>query len=85
MTREPGAWTRRVFWIVDDGSSHRGHASVDRMAEAWPTATLIHLPLRVLAEPGRDLLFDRAAQGVETNDFLDLAEVVARLEAFEDH
>jgi hypothetical protein len=49
MTREPYAWARRVFWIVDNGSSHRGYASVDRMAKAWPTATLIH---RQYTRPG---------------------------------
>ena len=32
MTAEPYASARRVFWIVDNGSSHRGAASVNR----WP-------------------------------------------------
>jgi hypothetical protein len=29
MTREPYASARRLFWIVDNGSSHRGQASID--------------------------------------------------------
>jgi hypothetical protein len=45
MTREPYASARRVFWIVDNGSSHRGQASIDRMTRAWPNATLVHLPV----------------------------------------
>jgi transposase len=44
MTAEPYASANRVFWITDNGSSDRGAASVQRMAAAWPTARLIHLP-----------------------------------------
>src|SRR5262245_34141025 len=46
MTSEPYASADRVFWIVDNGSSHRGAASIQRMTSAWPTAHLIHLPAR---------------------------------------
>jgi transposase len=64
MTIEPYASARRVFWVVDNGSSHNGARSVDRMRSAWPTAELVHLPgARQLAQPGRDLLLDRATQG----------------------
>ncbi len=44
MTTEPYASADRVFWIVDNGSSHRGAAAAERMATAWPAAQLIHLP-----------------------------------------
>jgi len=45
MTRQPYASARRVFWVVDNGSSHAGQASVERMREAWPNAVLVHLDL----------------------------------------
>ena len=45
MTREPYASARRVFWVVDNGSSHAGQASIQRMRQAWPTAVLVHLPI----------------------------------------
>src|SRR6266851_3879988 len=45
MTAEPYASARRVFWIADNGSSHRGQASIDRMTAAWPNAVLVHLPV----------------------------------------
>jgi hypothetical protein len=45
MTWEPYASATRVFWIVDNGSAHAGQASIDRMRAAWPTATLVHLPV----------------------------------------
>ena len=45
MTTEPYASARRVFWVVDNGSSHNGARSIARMHTAWPTATLVHLPI----------------------------------------
>jgi hypothetical protein len=45
MACEPYASARRVFWIVDNGSSHRGQASVDRLQGAWPNLRLVHLPV----------------------------------------
>jgi hypothetical protein len=45
MTTVPYASARRVFWVVDNGSSHRGQASVDRLESRWPTLRLIHLPV----------------------------------------
>jgi hypothetical protein len=45
MTTEPYASARRVFWVVDNGSSHRGQAAVDRVRQAWPNAHLVQLPI----------------------------------------
>lgn len=45
MTTEPYASARTVYWITDNGSSHRGQRPVDRMTNAWPTAKLVHLPI----------------------------------------
>lgn len=45
MSTEPYASARRVFWVVDNGSSHNGQRSIDRMSTAWPCATLVHLPV----------------------------------------
>jgi hypothetical protein len=44
MTREPYASATRVFWIVDNGSSHRGQAAVDRLAKRFRNAVIIHTP-----------------------------------------
>lgn len=33
MTREPYTSARRVFWVVDNGSSHRRQAAIDRLAQ----------------------------------------------------
>ncbi len=45
MNQPPYANARRVYWIVDNGSSHRGQASVERLETAWPNLRLIHLPI----------------------------------------
>jgi hypothetical protein len=37
MTTEPYASAARVFWIVDNGSSHRGQASIARLEERGRT------------------------------------------------
>jgi hypothetical protein len=45
MASEPYASARQVFWVVDNGSSHRGAASVRRLAQDWPRAQLVHTPV----------------------------------------
>lgn len=45
MTSEPYASAQRVFWIVDNGSSHAGQRSIDRLQGAWPNLILVHLPV----------------------------------------
>lgn len=45
MNTEPYKPGAGVFSVVDNGSSHCGRASVQRMADADPTARLIHLPV----------------------------------------
>jgi hypothetical protein len=44
MRQEPYASARRVFWIVDNGSSHAGRASIERLEGASENLRLIHLP-----------------------------------------
>jgi hypothetical protein len=45
MQVEPYRSARTVYWVVDNGSSHAGKASVKRMTDAYPNARLIHLPV----------------------------------------
>src|SRR3954453_4595887 len=45
MTCEPYASAARMFWIVDNGSSHAGAASIQRMRTTWPPYELVHLPV----------------------------------------
>lgn len=45
MTSEPYASSKRVFWIVDNGSSHRGERAIDRLADRFPNAVMVHTPV----------------------------------------
>ena len=84
MTAEPYASADRVFWIVDNGSSHRGQASIDRMHQAWPNAHLVHLPVHASWLDQCEIYFSVVQRKVVTpNDFLDLDQIRARLAAFE--
>ncbi len=84
MTTEPYASAKRVFWIVDNGSSHRGQASIDRMAAAWPNAVLVHLPVHASWLDQAEIFFSVIQRKVLTpNDFTDLDQIRHRLAAFE--
>ena len=86
MTVEPYASARRVFWIVDNGSSHRGAASVTRLRDAHTNAHLVHLPIHASWLNQVEIYFTVVQRKVLTpNDFADLAQVEARLRAFQDH
>jgi transposase len=84
MRTEPYASARRVFWIVDNGSSHAGAASVARMREAWPTAELVHLPIHASWLNQIEIVFSVIQRKViKPADFADLDALAARLTAFE--
>jgi hypothetical protein len=86
MTTEPYASARRVFWIVDNGSSHAGKASIRRMQDAWPNARLIQLPIHASWLNQIELYFSIVQRKALTpNDFDSLEELTARLLAFGDH
>jgi hypothetical protein len=84
MTTEPYASARRVFWVVDNGSSHRGRASVERLEGQWRNLRLIHLPVHASWLNQIEIYFSVIQRKVLTpNDFTDLAEVERRLLAFQ--
>ena len=84
MTTEPYASAGRVFWIVDNGSSHRGRASVERLEGAWPNLRLVHLPIHASVLNQVEIYFSIVQRKVLTpNDFTDLAEVEHRLLGFQ--
>ena len=45
MSQEPYRSARRVFWIVDNGSSHRGERAAARLQAKWPKLVLVHTPV----------------------------------------
>ena len=77
MSTEPYALARRVFWVVDSASSHRGKKAADRLtgtvAETRPRP---RAGPRELAQPSMEIYFSVIQRKVLTpNDFADLGEV----------
>jgi transposase len=84
MTSEPYASARRVFWVVDNGSSHAGKTSITRMRAAWPTATLVHLPVHASWLNQIEIVFSVIQRKViKPADFADLDALAQRLIHFE--
>ena len=45
MTQEPYASADRVFWIIDNGSSHYTTTFPKRLKDAYENAVAVHLPV----------------------------------------
>lgn len=85
MTQEPYASATRVFWIVDNGSLHRGQAAIDRLAARYPNAVMVHTPKHASWLNQVEIYFSIIQRKVlSPNDFEDLDAVELRLLAFED-
>jgi hypothetical protein len=86
MTTEPYASAERVFWVVDNGSSHAGKASIERFEGARENLRLIHLPVHASWLNQVELYFSILQRKALTpNDFASLEELAARLLAFGEH
>jgi len=86
MIQQPYRTARRVFWIVDNGSSHRGARSVKRLESRYPNLHLIHGPVHASWLNQIEIYFSIIQRKVLTpNDFPDLAAVADRLRQFEHH
>ena len=85
MAVEPYASAQRVFWVVDNGSSHRGNASIKRLQGAYDNLRLIHLPVHASWLDQVEIYFSIVQRKVvKPNDFTDLDEIRDRLASFED-
>ena len=75
----------RVFWVVDNGSSHRGETSVQRMSEAYANAILVHLPVHASWLNQVEVYFSLLQRKVLTpNDSTDLQELELRIRLYEE-
>ena len=84
MAAEPYRSAPRVFWIVDNGSSHRGEAAAAELAARYPNLIVVHLPTHASWLNQIEIYFSIVQRKVLTpNDFADLAAVEERLLAFE--
>jgi hypothetical protein len=85
MERPAYGTADRVFWVVDNGSSHRGGAAVRRMSRAYPNAILVHLPVHASWLNQVEVYFSILQRKVLTpNDSIDLQELELRIKLYEE-
>jgi DDE superfamily endonuclease len=86
MTTPPYRDARRVFWIVDNGSSHHGARAVERLQRQYPNLVLVHGPVHASWLNQIEVYFSIVQRKVLTpNDFDSLAAVENRQLAFQRH
>ena len=80
MTRLPYDDARRVFWIVDNCSVHRGAKAVQRLRTLYPSLTLVHAPVHASWLNQIEIYFSIVQRKVLTpNDFANLDVLPERL------
>ncbi|PYX27636.1 MAG: hypothetical protein DMG77_18525 [Acidobacteria bacterium] len=76
MRHEPYKSTKRVFWIMDNCSAHRGHKAVERIRSRWPNALLVHTPVHARWINQIEIYFSIVQRKVLTpNDFSSLSQL----------
>lgn len=86
MSQPPYCTARRVFWIVDNGSSHRGQACKDRLKALWPNLVVVHTPIHASWLNQVEIYLSIVQRKVLTpNDFEDLTALRDRLLEFQEH
>ena len=86
MKTEPYASAKRVFWVVDNGASHRNWAAAARLSDAYPNAQMVHLPVHASWLNQIEVYFSVLQRKLLTpGDFGDLDNLAAQILAFEKH
>ncbi|WTO95714.1 IS630 family transposase [Streptomyces sp. NBC_00208] len=76
MTTEPYASAKRVYWIVDNGSSHRGQKAIDRLTSTFPNTVMVHTPVHASWTNQIEIFFSLIQRKVVSpNDFTDLMQI----------
>ncbi len=84
MTQQPYRAAARVFWVVDNCSSHRGQKAAARLRANWPNVVLIHLPIHASWLNQIEIYFSILQRKVLTpNTFTSLLELEEHILAFQ--
>src|SRR5713226_5681147 len=77
---------RRVFWIVDNGTAHRGPAAVRRLRTRFPNLVLVHGPIHARWPNQIEIYFSVLQRKVLTpNDLPSLQALARRILDFQQH
>ena len=85
LAEEPYRSSERLFWIVDNGSSHRGAAAKKRLRQVDSRIILVHTPVHASWLNQVEIYFSIIQRKVLTpNDFADLEAIRLRLAFYEE-
>jgi transposase len=83
MDQEPYRSARRVFWIVDNGSSHRGERAAEELRARHPRIVVVHTPVHASWLNQIEQYFSILQRKVLTpNDLTSQKALVERIAAF---
>jgi hypothetical protein len=84
LAQEPYRSAKRLFWLVDNGSSHRGETACNRLRKVDPRIILVHTPVHASWLNQVEIYFSIIQRKVLTpNDFPNLDAVRMRLALYE--
>jgi transposase len=84
MDQDPYRSAARVILIVDNGSSHRGRESIERLQRQWPNIVFVHLPIHASWLNQIEIYFSIVQRKVLTpDDFPDLQTLEWKLLKFQ--
>jgi DDE superfamily endonuclease len=85
LAQEPYRSGERLFWIVDNGSSHRGAAATERLRQVDARIILLHTPIHASWLNQGEIYFSIIQRKVLTpNDFASLETLQLRLALYEE-
>lgn len=86
MSQSPYKEARRVFWIVDNGSAHKGPKSVERLQSKYSNLALVHGPVHASWLNQIEIYFSILERKALTpNDFPSLEALEERISGFQQH
>ena len=86
MNQSPYKDARRVFWIVDNGSSHRGIKCIERLKQQYPRIHIVHGPVHASWLNQIEIYFSILQRKALTpNDFSSLQVAKERILGFQDY
>ena len=86
MGQPPYSTARRVFWVVDNGTIHRGQRAIQRLQARWPNLILVHLPVHASWLNQIEIYFSILQRKALTPaDFSSQALITDRILGFQNH
>lgn len=83
MDQEPYRSARRVFWIVDNGSSHRGARAAEELYARHPRIVIVHTPTYASWVNQIEIYFSIIQRKLlKPNDYTSLEELAEAIHAF---